>query len=415
MKDIYIIGSDALKVGKYIEVSHKELTRRTVEACLKDAGLEKKDIQSVHFGNGLWGYSDGQHGIRGQLAMRAMGIDTIPVNNVEAACATGTLCLHNACKDIMTGLYDCCLAVGMEKQVFKDKAKSFASFDSYIDMEDTNEVFAIWDRWSEKNVNVQVPDGIEQKNRSPFMDIYAYQVRWHMGKYGTTVEQLAIAASKNHFHSTLNPKAQYQFPVSVEKVLDDIPVSWPLTRSMCSPLGDGAASAIVCSREFLEKLPKAVRDRAIRVAATIYGSGDDNDLNHRPNHVMKSAQKAYEVAGITPDDIDLAEVHDATIIGEIMQIENMGFCGEGEGGKFTESGATRLGGKLPVNTSGGLISRGHPVSATGLNMINELVTQLRGEAGERQVKDAKYALCENGGGTIRFNAATMTVTILAKD
>jgi len=415
MKDIFIIGSDALKVGKYIDVSIQELTRQTVEACLADAKLERKDIQSVHFGNGLWGYFSGQHGIRGQLAMRAMGIETIPVNNVEGACATGTICLHNAWKDIMTGLYDCVLAVGVEKQFSQDKLKSFASFDSYIDAENKDEVFATWDRWSEENVHVKVPDDIEQRARSPFMDIYAYQVRWHMGKYGTTVEQLAIAASKNHYHSTLNPKAQYQFPVSVEEVLSDIPIAWPLTRSMCSPMGDGAASAIICSREYLEKLPKEVQDRAVRIAATIYGSGDDHDLNFSPNYVQKVAKKAYEVAGLTPDDINVAEVHDACIIGEIMQVENMGFCKPGEGGAFEESGATRLGGRIPVNTSGGLISRGHPVSATGLNMINELVTQLRGEAGERQVKNAKYALCENGGGTIRFNAATMTVTILARD
>lgn len=415
MRDVFIIGSDAQKVGKYLEVSHKELARRTVEACLQDAGLQKSDIQSVHFGNGLWGYSHGQHGIRGHLAMRAMGIDTIPINNVEAACATGTLCLHNAWKDIQTGLYDCVLAVGVEKLVMQDKVKGFAAFNSYIDVENMDEVFGTWDRWSEKNVHLQVPAAVDQKNRSPFMDIYAYQCRWHMGKYGTTVEQLAMAAAKNHWHSTMNPKAQYQFPLTVEDVLKDIPVSWPLTRSMCSPMGDGAASAILCSREFLERQPKEVQDRAVRIAATVFGSGDDTDLNHSPNHVVVQAKRAYEIAGLTPDDIDVAEVHDAAIIGEIMQLENMGFCEPGEGGRFTESGATKLGGKIPVNTSGGLVSRGHPVSATGLNMIYELVTQLRGEAGARQVKGAKYALCENGGGTIRFNAAAMTVTILAKD
>jgi len=198
-------------------------------------------------------------------------------------------------------------------------------------------------------------------------------------------------------------------------VLKDVPIVWPLTRSMCARMGDGAASAILCSRKFLEQLPKEIQARAVRVASTVYCSGDDHDFDYAPNYVQQAAKKAYEEAGLGPDDIDVAEVHDACIIGEIMQIENMGFCAPGEGGAFEESGATRLGGCIPVNTSGGLISRGHPVSATGLNMINELVTQLRGETGERQVKDAKYALCENGGGTIGFNAATMTVTILAKD
>jgi acetyl-CoA acetyltransferase len=247
------------------------------------------------------------------------------------------------------------------------------------------------------------------------MDLYGYMARWHMARYGTTVEQLAIAASKNHYHSTMNPKAQYQFPVSVEQVLNDTPVSWPLTRSMCAPVGDGASSAIICSREFLEQLPKEVQKRAVRLAATCYQSGDNSDFDAESHHVRRTAKQAYEVAGLTPDDIDVAEVHDATIIGEIMQIENVGFCPIGEGGRFTESGATTLGGKIPVNPSGGMVSRGHPVSASGLGMVAELVTQLRGEAGARQVNDAKYALCENSGGMIHYKDAAVTITILAKD
>jgi acetyl-CoA acetyltransferase len=375
----------------------------------------KTDIQSIHFGNGLWGYYSGQHGIRGQPVMRSMGIDSVPVNNVEGACATGTICLHNACKDILSGLYDCVLAAGVEKQVDKDKRKAFDAFNSYIDIENREAFFESWNKWCEKSVKVEPPAGADEKIRSPFMDIYAYQVWWHMGKYGTTVEQLATAASKNHYHSTMNPLAQYRFPISTEEVLNDIPVVWPLTRSMCSPMGDGAASAVICSRKFLNQLPADIRSRAVRIASSIYCSGDDHDLDYSPNYVQKAALRAYEDADIKPDDIDVAEVHDACIIGEIMQIENLGFCASGEGGPFEASGATRLGGSIPVNTSGGLISRGHPVSATGLNMINELVTQLRDEAGERQVKDAHYGICENGGGTIGFNAAAMTITILAKD
>ncbi|MGI5936801.1 MAG: thiolase family protein [Oscillospiraceae bacterium] len=395
-------------------MSHKELTRMTVEACLKDAGLDKSAIQSVFFGNGLWGCTHDQHGIRGHLAMRYCGIDGIPITNVEAACATGTLALHCAWKDIQTGLYNCSLAVGVEKLICDDKRRSLAAFNSYIDAENTSSVFKTWDDWMEANVKIEVPE-IPVKQRSPFMDLYGYMARWHMARFGTTVEQLAIAASKNHYHSTMNPKAQYQFPVSVEEVLNDIPVSWPLTRSMCSPLTDGAASAIVCSRQFLEQLPKEVQKRAVRLAATVYASGDNSDFDSPYNHVREAAKKAYEIAGLTPGDIDVAEVHDATIIGEIVQIENMGFCPIGEGGRFTESGATRLGGKIPVNTSGGMVSRGHPVSASGLAMIAELVTQLRGEAGARQVKGAKYALCENSGGMIKYKDAAVAITILAKD
>ncbi len=411
MRNVYIIGADTIKYGNYINVSHKELTRMTVEPCLQDAGITKSDLESVYFGNSLWGHSHGQHSIRGHLAMRAIGIDSIPIVNVEAACATGSLCLHLAYKDILTGLYECSLAVGVEKILSKDKVKTLTAFNTYIDTENHDAYFSNFNNWIDKNVKLKAPE-FEQKERSPFMDLYGGFALHHMDRFGTTQEQLAIAASKNHYHSSLNPKAQYQFEVPVEKVLSDYIVSWPLTRSMCAPVGDGASSAIVCSEEFLKKLPASIQKRAVKISASIFISGDDTDMDVRPNANQKAAQKAYEMAGIGPEDISLAEVHDATIVGEIMQIENMGFCPIGQGGPFTASGATRLGGKLPVNTSGGLVSRGHPVAASGLGMIYELVTQLRGEAGPRQVKNAKYALCENGGGAINFREAAIAITIL---
>lgn len=414
-REVYIIGSNTTKFGKFMDLTHTELARQTIEDSIADAGIDKKEIQSVFFGNGLWGYSHGQHGIRGHLVMRSMGMDGIPVTNVEAACATGSLALHCAYKDVLSGMFECSLAVGVEKTVYEDKAKSMAAFGTYIDTAHADEVFATWDRWSEKYVKLQVPDGLPERQRSPFMDIYGYQARWHMDHYGTTQEQLAIAAAKNHYHSTLNPKAQYQFPLTVEDVLNDYIVSWPLTRSMCAPIGDGAASAIVCSGEYLKNLPEETQKRAIRIAATIFRSGEDKDLNQKPSGIAVSAKMAYEKAGLTPEDIDVAEVHDACIIGEIMNIENLGFCPEGEGGRFTESGATRLGGKIPINTSGGLISRGHPVSASGLAMINELVLQLRGEAGARQVEGAKNALCENAGGMILYGEAASAITILSNE
>jgi acetyl-CoA acyltransferase len=411
LRNVYIIGSDTLKYGKYLGVSHEELTRQTVEACLKDAKLSKEDIESVHFGNSQWGYSHGQHAIRGHLAMRKMGIDTVPITNHEAACATGSLALHTAYKDILSGMYECSLAVGVEKIIQEDKQKTFASFGMYIDTSDPAGVFKTWDDWQANNVKLKIPE-TELKERSPFMDLYGYMARWHMDQYGTTQEQLAIAASKNHWHSSMNPKAQYQFEVSVEEVLNDYPVSWPLTRAMCSPVGDGASSAIVCSEEFLKRMPGDVQKRAIKISACVYMSGDNRPLNDRPSTNTIAGQKAYETAGLGPDDVDIAEVHDATIIGEIMNIENMGLCPIGEGGPFTASGATRLGGKIPVNTSGGLVSRGHPVAASGLGMMYELVTQLRGEAGIRQVENAKVGLCENGGGMIAFKEAGVVVTIL---
>jgi acetyl-CoA acetyltransferase len=244
------------------------------------------------------------------------------------------------------------------------------------------------------------------------MDVYAGWCRWHMATYGTTQRQLAIIASKNHFHSTMNPFAQYQKAMSVEEVLAGRPVIYPLTVPMCAPVGDGSAAAIVCSEEYLKKLQDR---RPVRILASVLSSGSDREIADENNDIgARASRQAYEIAGVGPQDIDLAEVHDATAFGELHQCEALGFCPPGEGGPFAESGATRLGGKLPINVSGGLESRGHPVGASGLGQIYELVTQLRHEAGPRQVEGCRLALAENGGGNLGFEEAAMAVHILER-
>lgn len=250
--------------------------------------------------------------------------------------------------------------------------------------------------------------------RTIFMDTYAMQACHHMNRHGSTQRQFAIAAAKNHCNGAKNEKAQYRFEMTVDEVMQDRPVSYPLTRSMCSPIGDGAAAAIVCSADALADMPADVQARAIRVAATALSGGKYRNLDE-PGLSRVAAEKAYQAAGIKPGDIDVAEVHDATAFCEIYQAEMMGFCDIGEGGRFVESGATMLDGPIPINTSSGLESKGHPVGATGLSMIYELVAQLRGEAGERQVKGAEWALAENGGGVMGFDEAACSVTILHKD
>jgi acetyl-CoA acetyltransferase len=232
-----------------------------------------------------------------------------------------------------------------------------------------------------------------------------------MWRYGTTQSQIAISASKNHYHGSLNSKAQYQFEISVDKVLEDYIVSYPLTRSMCCPVGDGGAAAILCSDNFLKKLPKNVQKRAIKIEASVLSSGKHRSIEE-PSLSKWAADKAYKMAGIGPHDISVAEVHDATSFCEIYQSEMMSFCPIGEGGKFIESGATMLEGSIPINTSGGLISKGHPIGATGLSMIYEITTQLRKEAGKRQVKEAHIGLIENGGGVISSEEMACAVTIL---
>jgi acetyl-CoA acetyltransferase len=240
------------------------------------------------------------------------------------------------------------------------------------------------------------------------MDFYAAGARAHMEAYGSTQRQLAVVAAKNHNNSTKNPLAQYTFPQTVEQVLSDRVVAYPLTRAMCAPIGDGAAAAIICNESFLKRHPSA---RAIRIAASILEGGKRTgagDISER------AAKKAFEVAGVGPEDVNLMEVHDATAFGEVSVMEALGFCPRGEGGVMAERGDTALDGRIPVNPSGGLISRGHPIGASGLAQIYELVTQLRGEAGERQVKNHRIAMTENGGGTVGAGEAAMTIHILEK-
>ena len=244
-----------------------------------------------------------------------------------------------------------------------------------------------------------------------FMDTYGLQALWHMKTYGTTQRQIAFAASKNHLHGSLNEKAQYQFKVSVEDVLKDREISYPLTRAMCAPIGDGAAAALICSEKGLKHFPTEIQQSAIKIKASVL-SGGKYRTPQETGLSRVAAKKAYRQAELEPKDINFVEVHDATSFCEIYQLEMLGFCEIGSGGKFVEEGHTQLGGRLPVNLSGGLVSKGHPVGATGLSMIHELAVQLRGEAGKRQSERNKIGLAENGGGVIGFEEAACSVIIL---
>lgn len=419
MKPVYVIGVHTMPFGKHPDKTYPEMVKTTVEGVLADAGIAKEEIQSAYFGNCTWGYSEDQHGIRGQIALHEAGIGGIPVTNVEGACATGSIAINCAWKDILTGLFDCTLAVGAEKLYLADKKKMMNAFKVVgLDVAHETEHFDRLDD-SASDITIEVPDGDAPHSR--FMDVYRYAALRHMQDYGTTQEQLAMVAAKNHTNATMNPNAQYKFPMSVEDVMKDYVACWPFTRSMCSPIGDGAASAILCSEEFLKKLPEETQKRAVKLLASVqvgYTIDDPNlpnaERTARSAMSVGAARKAYEMAGLTPEDMHVAEVHDASAIAEILQYENLGLCPKGEGGKFVESGATQIGGKIPVNPSGGLISRGHPIGASGLAMMHEIVTQLRGEAGARQVKGAVNGIIENGGGNIDLGEASCVVNILQK-
>jgi acetyl-CoA acetyltransferase len=411
MSDVYIIGLGMIRFNKYPDRGVRDMAHEVTRLALKDAGLDATALEAAFFSNTFWGMFSNQHSIKGQVVLRSMGIDGIPVTNVENACAGASTALHLAYTGIKAEMYDCALVLGSEKITDKDKSKSLSAYSACMDVGNFDQQMDMMMKCSKeftKGMNIEdTPPGT---GRSVFMDAYATFARWHMNKFGSTQHQLGVIASKNHFHGSLNPMAQYQKEMSIEEILSDSPVTYPLTRSMCAPVGDGAAAAIVCSESYLKKLTGA---RPVKITASVMGSGTDRtfdgvDIGER------LVKQAYEKAGVGPQDISLAELHDATAYGELHQVEAMGFCPMGGGGIHAESGATTLGGKQPVNTSGGLECRGHPIGASGLAQIFELGTQLRGDAGKRQVKNARIGLAENGGGSIGVEEASMCIHILEK-
>ena len=406
---IYIIGVGMIKFGKYLEKGVKDLTGEALDLVLKDSDLKPEDIEAAWFSNCSWGIYDFQHCIRGQVALTANGLDKIPIINVENACASASTALHSGWMAIKAGIYDCVLAIGVEKQYHEDRKKVMQGFIAGTDVEETTQLIEEFKKQQQKREATEKQTKSKKHGgHSVFMDFYAMGARWHMKQYGTTQRQLAVIAAKAHNNSTLNPLAQYTFPMTVEQVIEDREVAYPLTRAMCAPIGDGSAAAIICSERFLKKQP---RNRAVLIRASVMKSGSRQG---QPDISERAAHAAYEMAGLGPQDINVAEVHDATAFGELYQYEKMGFCPEGEGGPFAESGATVIGGKIPVNTSGGLMSRGHPIGASGLAMTYELVTQLRGEAKKRQVNNPRIAMAENGGGTLGLGEAAMAIHILEK-
>jgi len=425
MNDVYVIGSYSTQFKKWPDKSIKDLTKMAYTGVLEDSKIDANDIGSATFSNCGWGQTfqptekdpgmPGQMCVRGQVALAPLMNEGIfpkraPIINVEGACASGSLAFQGVCKEILSGYSEVSVAIGVEKTFYPNHLLQVVEmFQGGTDTARLNDLYKSY-------AGLSAETGKEWSTSTThtlFMDIYASLAAWHMKKYGTTQQQIAFASSTNHLHGSMNPLAQYQFEVPVEKVLADYVVSWPLTRAMCAPLGDGAAAAILCSDKYLKKLPNAIKNRAVKVLACVPASGYEHEIGGT-SITGWAAERAYKSAGIKPSDINVAEVHDATAFAQIHQVEQLGFCSLGEGGKFVESGVTRFDGKKPINTSGGLESKGHPIGATGLSQVNEIVVQIRGEAGKRQVKSPQIGLVENGGGFIGFEEACCVITILGK-
>ena len=402
-----IAGVGMTPFGKHMDRGLKSLGAEAVQAALADAGVEAEALDAAYVGNAAAGVVTGQESIRGQVILRSIGLGRLPVVNVENACASSSTAFNQACAMVTAGFYDIVLALGVEKLYHEDKKVSFGAFTGAVDVESMASIIEQLQASAKSSGAKSAASGSGEK-RSMFMDIYAQMARAHMEAYGTTVEQYAGVSAKNSFHGSLNPRAQFREALTVEQVLAQPMIAEPLTRSMCSPIGDGAAAAVIVSERKARELGVS---RPVRVASSVLRSGWDHAPGE-PGTGEVCSGEAYEEAGVGPEDLDVIELHDASAPSEVLTYESLALCAKGEGGRLIDEGVTRLGGRCPVNTSGGLLRKGHPVGATGIAQIVELTEQLQGRSGERQVEGAKVALAHNGGGTIGPDAAAMCVTIL---
>ena len=426
MKDrVYIIGVGMTPIVKQDGGSYEHLCNVAISEAMEDAGLhydgDKAVVGGIWYGNCAQGMMTSQHCIRGQVILRRLGFERMPVVNVENACATASTALNQAIHYVLAGASDLALAVGVEKvlpdlNALEDLPEiaaalpymTLSAFWMGSEQDRKKRYIEKWRREKSEVLGIPYEETNVGGDRSPFMDYYAVKAMKVMKKYGYTQEQLAKVCSKTHHHSTMNPKAQYRKDIPWETVMADKPITYPLTRSMCAPTGEGCAAAIVCSERYLRER-KAAKD-PIEVLASILISGCDRG-DYDQDISGRGAELAFRQAALERKDIDILELHDATSFGEIFQTAQAGFCSPEAAGEYCASGATALGGELPTNVSGGLISRGHPVGCTGLAQAYELVTQLRGRAGDRQVRGAKIGMQINGGGVIGVEEASLGVHI----
>ena len=405
-ESVVVAGIGMTPFGKFLERGVRSLAEEAVKEAIADAGIEVKDVQTAYFANAVSGLITGQEMIRGQVALRHTGLLGIPLFNVENACASASSAFHLAWMAVASGLYDVALAVGAEKLTHEDKTRSFKAIGAAVDLDQI------------RDLQKKMSEGVEAKgekgaaageNRSFFMDIYASMTREYMKASGATAEDFADVAVKSHDFGAMNPKAQFRTPVSREEVLQARIVSPPLTLLMCSPIGDGAVAAVLCSEKAARRF--GVR-QPIQIRASVLVSGRDR-TGKEPGAVERAAEKAYDMSGIGPKEMNVIEVHDAAAPAELIAYEDLGLCPRGGAPDFLRSGVTRLGGKHVVNPSGGLLSKGHPIGATGIAQIVEIVEHLRGHAGKRQVEGARVGMTENGGGFLGQDAAAMSVHVLS--
>ncbi len=392
MRPVYVGGASMTRFAKHLDRSFNSLAVEASRGALEDAGVGAGEVEFVAFGNAAAGILTGQEMIRAQVALAGTGLEGTPMINVENACASASSAFQLAWMAIASGQAEAALAVGTEKMTHpEDKKRAFIALARAVDVE------ALVAEQGEQ-VLTEGPGPL-------FMNIYAGEARSYMERSGATQRDFAAAAAKNHYHGSLNPKSQFQRAVDVDEVLQSRSITDPLTLLMCSPIGDGSAALLLCSERFARDHGCA-EVKVLGCAITSGRAGVEDDC------VARAAAKAYEAAGVGPEDLDLVELHDAASPAELIVTEELGLAPPGEGLQMLRDGETRLGGRVPINTSGGLVSKGHPVGATGCAQLVELCDQLRGRAGVRQVDGARVALAENAGGWLGAGPAACVVTVL---
>lgn len=382
MRDVYIIGAGMTRFGKFPGITITDMARKAYLDAVKDSGINPRQIEVAFIGHVR---QAGQGAMVGQRIMREVGVTGIPILNVENICSSGSSAIWCAFGVIASGQYDLAVVIGVEQLSPLGKG-----------------------------VIPPRQEDLEGLQGMILPSYFAMVARRHMHEYGTTIEQLAKVSIKNHKNGCLNPYAQYQEEVTLEGICESPMVADPLTVLHCCPTGDGAAAAIICS----EKIAKRCSSEPINIAASVLKSGSYDggcrDLTTN-DQTRRAAQEAYEMAGIGPEDLDLIELHDCFTIAELFHYENLGLCKKGEGGRLIDEGETELTGKIPVNPSGGLLAKGHPLGATGVAQIAEIVWQLRGEAEKRQIPDAKVGLTHCVGGVVDgLDLGACTVHILKR-
>jgi acetyl-CoA acetyltransferase len=397
-----IAGIGTTRFGKHPDRTLASLAHEAIRQALDDAGIGIERIQAVWAGNAAAPVITGQTCIAGQAILRGMGLGRVPVVNVENACATSSTAFQQAASMITLGAYDIVLVFGVEKLVHPDKQRIFSVFEGCADVDHPEALQSFV-------LNEGRQEGGAGQTRSVFMDVYARMARDYMAASGATAADFAAVSAKNSVHGSLNPNAQFRDRLTPAQVLAAPSIVSPLTLLMCSPIADGASAAVLMS-------PKAARELGVRapvqVLSSVLASGYDYASESDEKLTAYVARLAYEFAGVGPEDLSCVELHDASSPAELIYYEALGLCRPGDGVRLLQDGHTQLGGRVPVNTSGGLVRKGHPIGATGLSQIHELATQLRGHAGERQVSHARIGLAENGGGFLGADSAAIALTIL---